>query len=508
MIKQYIFLFASVFILSGISSAQLNLTDLDNYIEKSYKDWEIPGMAIAIVRNDSVIFIKGYGVNEIGKSQKVDENTMFGIASNTKAFTSAALGSLVDKGKIKWDDKVIKHVPYFEMYNDYVTQNFTIADLLSHHSGLKIFSGDLLWNATTYNRKEIIERIKYLTPAYEFRTHYGYSNLMFLVAGEIIPEVTGISYDDYLKTNFFEPLGMKNTNTSVKYHENSKNLAIPHTVKDGKIVTIPYISWDNIAPAGAINSSVLDMSEWIKLQLNNGTLNGKEYFSKKISREMWSANTINEISSTDNYLFPSMHFHAYGLGWDLFDYHGKKIVNHSGGLDGMISKVALVPEENFGFVILTNSMNYFPDALTYRILDMLLDKPKMDYSELFVRFIKQGNQMAIENEKTIEDARNKKLKSTTTSDKLVGTYGGKLYGDATITLEGKKLMLQMLPTPQYYSELKHWQADTFTVKFDEFPSLPTGKVYFTYDKEGNPTEFFIDVPNPDFHFTELEFKRK
>ncbi len=508
MIKRYLLLLVYILVSVSITKAQLNLTELDKYIEKSYKDWEMPGMSIAIVKNDSVIFIKGYGVNELGKPQKVDENTIFGIASNTKAFTATALGTLVDKGIINWNDKVIKHIPYFEMYSDYVTQSFTITDLLSHHSGLKTFSGDLLWNATTYNRKEIIERIKYLKPTYEFRTDFGYSNLLFLVAGEIIPKVTGISFDDYLKTNLFEPLGMINTNTSVENHKTTDNLAKPHTYKNGKLVSIPYISWDNIAPAGAINSSALDMSKWIKLQLNKGSLNGVNYYSKKISNNLWSANTINKITPTDNYLYPSMHFHAYGLGWDLFDYHGKKIVNHSGGLDGMISKVALVPEENFGFVILTNSMNYFSDALTYRILDMLLDEPKTDYSELFVRFFKQGNQIALETEKQIEEARNSNLKPTVDKSKLAGTYGGKLYGSAKITLKGERLMLQMLPTPQYHSELNHWQADTFTVKFDEFPSLPTGKVYFTYDKDGNPEEFFIDIPNPDFHFTELEFKRE
>ena len=260
---------------SLVKSQPADFTEkVDKYIEKAYKDWKIPGMAIAIIKDDKIIFEKGYGVKEINKPGKVDKNTMFGIASNTKAFTASAIGILVDQGKLNWNDKVIKYLPYFKMYDDYVTNNFTISDLLSHHSGLKTFSGDLLWDATSYNRKEIIERIQYLKPKYGFRAHYGYSNLMFLVAGQIITEVSDTNYDDFLKYHFFKPLKMDNTNSSIKY-QNKENLAIPHVEKNNKIIPIKYISWDNIAPAGAINSTVDDMAKWIKLQLNQGKLVNK-----------------------------------------------------------------------------------------------------------------------------------------------------------------------------------------------------------------------------------------
>ena len=479
---------------------------VDKYIEKAYKDWKIPGMAIAIIKDDKIIFEKGYGVKEINKPGKVDKNTMFGIASNTKAFTASAIGILVDQGKLNWNDKVIKYLPYFKMYNDYVTNNFTISDLLSHHSGLKTFSGDLLWDATSYNRKEIIERIQYLKPKYGFRAHYGYSNLMFLVAGQIITEVSDTNYDDFLKYHFFKPLKMDNTNSSIKY-QNKENLAIPHVEKNNKIIPIKYISWDNIAPAGAINSTVDDMAKWIKLQLNQGKLDGKQYFSKEVSIKIKSSQTIEEISSSDRYFFPSMHFHTYGMGFDLFDYHGKKIVNHSGGLDGMISQVVMVPEENLGFVILTNSINYLPTALMYKILDIYFEKENLDYGAMFLKYYKFRQNKVNKNNKQLYATINDSLKTKFDINKYTGTYEGKLYGNTTIKLKNNKLFLQFEPAKLFNSELTHWQADTFLVEFKEFPSLPVGKAYFVY-KNNKINELKIDVPNPDFDFTELKFYYK
>jgi len=498
-----VFLLTTEVFTINAQQSTVNLDSLNAYFEKCVKDWQIPGIAIAIVKNDSVIFAKGYGVRDILKGGKVDENTMFGIASNTKAFTSAALATLVDQGKLSWDDKVIKHLPYFQLYDPYVTNEMTVRDLLCHRSGLKTFSGDLLWDASNYNREEIIRRARFLKPTYGFRSHFGYSNVMFLTAGEIIPAITGKSYDDYLKDVFFTPLGMKITNTTIKKHKETENVAIPHVKVDGKTVAIPYISWDNIAPAGAINSSVIDMSKWIKLQLNRGTLNGKQYFSKKTSSEMWKPQTLQDVSQVD----ASIHFHAYGLGWDLFDFHGKKIVNHNGGLDGMISQVVLVPEEKLGFVVLTNSINYLPTALMYKITEEFLGIKEKDYSSLFLSYIKMSEAADLKAQQDMEAKRIKNTKPSLSLDKYVGTYEGDLYGKATISLKNNKLVVQLVPTPSFESELEHWQFDTFRIKFKAYPSLPYGTINFVLDAEGNVEKMRIDVPNPDFDFTELEFNK-
>ncbi|MFH2142112.1 MAG: serine hydrolase [Bacteroidota bacterium] len=501
-------LFLIVFILTLYPAfnqgIEIKLKTLDALFQNSMKAWEIPGMAIAIVKDDSVIFAKGYGVRNIEKGGVVDENTVFGIASNTKAFTTASLAILNDQGKINWDDKVVKYLPYFEMYDSYVTNDVKIRDLLCHRSGYKTFSGDLLWHSTIYSREDIIKRIKYLEPEYGFRSHYGYSNLMFLTAGEIIPVVSGLSFDDFLKTNFFEPLGMKNTCTSIKGFDKIENLAQPHVKHKGTMIPIKYISWDNIAPAGGVNSTVLDMTKWIKMQLAHGKYKGKTYFSAEAQKEMWTPFITEKLSQTDEFLFPSKHFDLYGLGWDLFDYHGRKIVDHSGGLDGMISQVVLVPEENLGFVILTNSMNYLPYTLMYHILDVFFEKEGKDYSGIFLRIINQNELFDEQKRLQEEKDRNKSIKPSLSLDNYAGDYHSELYGDAKVSFDNNKLILQFVPAPEFISTLEHWEYNRFSVEFKEFPSLPPGKVDFIIDGD-KVTEMKIDIPNPDFDFTELKF---
>lgn len=506
------FLFLSLLFFFGAFSQenpyQKQLDSLDKYIPQAMDQWEIPGLSIGIVKDGKIIFTKGYGVREVGKPEKVDENTMFGIASNTKAFVAASMAILVDEGKISWDDPVRKYLPWFTLYDPYVSENITIRDLLCHRAGFKTFSGDLLWNSTSYSREEIIRRARFLKPEYGFRAHYGYSNLMFLTAGEIIPVVTGQTMDEFFQERFFTPLEMKTTNTSIKKHKDVDNLAIPHDKYNGKVGTVKYISWDNIAAAGGINSTANDMSKWLLLQLNGGKHKGKTIFSKTSQDEMWSPQMVNTLSGTDKYFFPSKHFSLYGMGWELFDYHGKKVVTHSGGLDGMISQTAMMPEEKLGFVILTNSLNYLPYFMMYTIFDIFMEKKGQDYSKIVVEFVKKNKEEELKQWEKEDAERNKKSKPTLPLEAYVGTYGGDLYGDAVISLENGKLKLQFVPAPDFHSILDHWQYDCFVVEFKYFPSLPKGKLNFIIGQDGKVEEFKIDVPNPDFYFTELEFKRR
>lgn len=253
-------------------------------------------MAIAIVKDGDVVLAKGYGVRDVNEHGAIDEHTSFAIASNTKAFTVAALAILVDEGKINWDDKVTEYIPWFKLYSPYVTQEMTIRDLLSHRSGLKTFSGDLLWYGTTYSRDEVIKRAQYLEPKYGFREHFGYSNIMYLTAGQIIPAVTGMSWDDFVTERIFEPLGMNRSNTSITYLKGMENVAMPHNNVDGKEIAISYLNWDNIGLAGSINSNVSDLCNWIKLQLNNGIFNNDTIISRKSINEMRSPNTLQRVS--------------------------------------------------------------------------------------------------------------------------------------------------------------------------------------------------------------------
>ena len=311
---------------------EARLKEIDAYAAKAGQDWRVPGFAVAIVKDDAVIFAKGYGVRELGKPEPVDEHTLFAIASNSKAVTAAALAILVDQGKIQWDDPATKYLPGFQLYDPYVTREITVRDLLCHRSGLATFGGDLLWYMTTYSRDEILRRVRYLKPVTSFRTTYGYQNLMFLAAGQIIPAVTGKSWDDFVREKFFMPLGMSRSTTSIAGFMPGGNVATPHNEVEGKINVIHYVNVDNLAPAGAINSCVADMAQWLRLQLGRGTYQGKEIFSKDRSREMWTAQTSIPIGAQAEKLNPTTHFQAYGLGWFMMDHHGRKVLNHGGGV--------------------------------------------------------------------------------------------------------------------------------------------------------------------------------
>lgn len=480
---------------------------LDEYFSQSVVDFQMPGMAIAIIKDDSVIFSKGYGYLEMGKPERVDSRTIFAIASNTKAFTSAAVAVLVDEGKLKWDDKVTKYLPWFQLYDPYVTFNMTIRDLLCHRSGLATFSGDLLWYATTYSREEVITRARYLQPRYGFRERYGYSNIMFLAAGEVVHAVSSQSWDDFVSEKFFKPLRMDRTCTSTNDLKKFENVASPHTDFAGNTFAIPYLNWDNIAPAGSICSCVEDLSKWIKLHLNRGKLGSVQIFSEDRSREMWSPNTLQNVSIYSEKNYPSTHFKAYALGWGVNDYLGRKIVSHSGGYDGMTSFTCLIPEERLGFVILTNKNSSLYSPLSYKILDIFLNGGDTDWCALMLENMKKQEEDDKMQQKQEENERVTGTKPTLDLNSYAGLYGGILYGNAKVSVENNELRLVFAPAPQFNAVLKHWQYDTFTVRFEEFPSLPQGKVNFIINAAGRVEEMRIDVPNPDFDFTELIFKK-
>ncbi|NVO01874.1 MAG: serine hydrolase, partial [Bacteroidetes bacterium] len=462
----------------AFSQKQVDLNKLDEYFNQAFKDWKVPGMAIGIVKNDSLIFAKGYGLRDVEKTDKVDANTLFAIASNTKAFTSAALATLIEDEKLKWNDSVIKFLPYFELYDSYVTKNLTIADMLSHRTGLETFSGDLLWYGSNYSREEVIRRAKYLKQARSFRTSFGYSNIMYIAAGEIIQKVTGKKWEDYISETFLKPLGMNDTKTSITQLDYTKDVAMPHTFFDNKMIKIPYLNWDNVAPAGSILSSVNDMSKWIKLQLNHGTLNGKQYFNETSSRQMWTPYVNFYVNDGSEKLWPTTHFKSYGLGWGLMDLYGKKIVSHTGGYDGMLSTVCLIPEEKLGFVILTNANEMLFYSLYYKILDAFLSDSNADWSKYFLDRDISNKKHDADDKLQEEKDRDENEAATVELKEFCGTYKSELYGEAKVTLENKDFKVKMVPSPLFVGDLTHWQGNTFKVVFKNFPSLPYGKVNF------------------------------
>ncbi len=486
---------------------QPSATELNRLFENAVQSYQVPGMAVAVVKDNAVVYASGFGVANLRTGARVDENTLFGIASNTKAMTAAGLAILVDEGKLNWTDWVQTHLPWFELYDPFVSAGLNIIDILSHRTGLRTFSGDLVWYASTHSREEILRRARYLKPAFPFRAQYGYNNIMYLLAGEITEEVAGQTWDNFIKERFFIPLGMLRTNTSVEDMKYDQNVATPHVHTGREIIPIDYENWDNIAAAGSVNSSVKEMTRWIKLQLSRGTLEGKKYFSEEASRMMWNVHMPLPVTKRNEEIFPTMNFRGYGLGWGLFAWHGHKVVNHSGGLDGMISRLVLVPEQNLGFIILTNSNNNLPTALMYQLLDLYLGIDGKDWIAHFMPDFKKMHEDEKLRKEKMEAERIKNTKPSLPLENFTGVYGGELYGTATVKLENRKLMVQFDHTPLFKGELTHWHFDTFKIRLLNNPSLSEGTVQFLLDTKGNAVEMKIDIPNPDFDFTELEFIR-
>lgn len=512
-IFSFLLIFGQSFTYGKEVKTSVDIDKLDNYIKKARKAWNVPGMAVAIVKNGKIVLAKGYGLKNFSKKDQVDKNTLFAIASNTKAFGSAALSMLVDEGKMKWDDKVQKYLPYFKLYDPYVSAEITIRDLLSHRSGLGTFSGDLLWYETSYSTVDILKRARFLKQKYGFRSGFGYSNIAFMAAGEVVAAITGKPWKDFIKERFFKPLNMIDTNIGTSELKKYNNVASPHYVKKGqKTVTVPYTTSDSTGAAASINSSVSDMANWLMMLLNKGKVGDKQLISQKGLEEMWTPYNSFKVSSRYNKMFPSTHFRSYGLGWGLNDYHGKKVISHSGALDGMISRVALVPEEKLGLVILTNSINGVSSPLTYKIIDTFLDVPSKDWSALYLERSEKRSK-----KKNIKKKENKIIKKQKLPQyqinlkEYTGIYGGLMYGDAKIILKEGKLILDLLPSPIFISDLSPLHYDTFNLQLrNTFSFIPGGKgtVQFIRNNKGKIIEFKLDIPNNDFHFYELEFIKK
>jgi CubicO group peptidase (beta-lactamase class C family) len=492
------------------TATEARLKEFHAYAEKAGKEWKVPGFSIAIVKDDKVVFAQGFGIRELGKSGGVDENTLFAIASNSKAFTAAAVAMLVDEGRIKWDDPVTKYLPSFQLYDSYVTRELTIRDLLSHRSGLATFGGDLLWYESNYSRDEILNRVRFLKPTSSFRSRFGYQNILFMAAGEIVGKVSGMGWDAFMKERFFVPLGMKRTVTTHADLLKADNVATPHNAIEGNTRVIRYGNVDNIGAAGGIKSSALDMAQWLRLQLGRGTFEGRKLFAVDRSREMWTPHTVlGGISEQAEKFNPTRHFNLYGLGWILSDYQGRLVVSHGGGLDGMVSHLALLPEEKLGVVVLTNSETPLSNVLVNRVFDMYLGVAARDWNAEYQARSRASEVASRAAAKKLEEQRVLNTKPSLPLSAYAGTYTGAMFGDAKVTEENGRLVLRLLPSSLFIGDLEHWHLDTFRVKWRDsivYP-FPRGFVSFGISAEGKPLEMKIDVPNPDFDFKELEFTR-
>ena len=482
---------------------------VDRVVERARKEFDVPGIAVAIVKDGNVVLAKGYGVRKLGEAAPVTAHSLFRIASNTKAFTAAALAMLVDEGKLRWDDAVIQHMPGFQMYDPYVTRELTVRDLLVHRSGLGLGAGDLMFfPPTDLSREEIIRRLRFVKPATSFRSRYAYDNLLYLVAGQIIPAVTGKSWDNFVKERIFIPLGMTSTNASTQALKAASDVAIPHSKAGGKLEPLPHEDVDNNAPAGAINSCVADLAKWVTVQLNRGGMGSSRLFSEAQSKEMWSPQTIMPISDPPDGAPAALaalrpNFSAYGLGWGLNDYRGKKIVSHTGGLAGYVSRVTMVPDLKLGVVVLTNqeATGAF-QAVTYTILDHYLGAPETDWVAPFLAQAKMGETGAEEAVKQAAAKRNATSRPSLPLAGYAGRYRDAWYGDVAIEEHSGKLTISFTHTRQLTGDLEHWQYDTFVARWRDRTLAADAYVTFSLKPDGSVDEVKMAPVSPltDFSF--------
>ncbi|MBI4541083.1 MAG: serine hydrolase [Gemmatimonadetes bacterium] len=498
--------FMALLLVVGLRSAPAQpapLSGLDAYVEQAMQAWGVPGLAIAVVKNDQMVYARGFGVKELGKPDRVDEHSLFAVGSTSKAFTAAAVGMLVDEGRLGWDDRVVERLPGFQLYDPYVTREMRVRDLLTHRSGLS--RGDRLWYGSTYDREEILRRVRYLQPTWGFRTRYGYQNIMFLAAGQMLARIAGMSWDDLVRTRIFEPLGMRRTNTSVLVLKDDPNVAMPHVRAEDGVHPVPYRNIDNIAPAGSINSSVRDMAQWIRLQLGEGSYEGQRLVSPEAIREMHAAQMLQRIDPESEELFPTTHFQAYGLAWSLQDYHGRKLAQHGGGIDGMAARVALMPEEELGVVILSNlGGNGLVGALAYRIFDAYLGVAARDWSGIYLERAGRSRERAEAEARRLADARIRDTRPSLVLERYAGTYVDSLYGPVQVTREGNGLVFNF--GLDFAADLEHWHLDAFAMSFRHpvwRESMGKRFVTFVLNPRGEVEELVVpmevDVPVP-VHF--------
>ena len=503
-------LFITIINLSLLSPvlAQVDTKPLDKYFAQALSDWQVPGMAVAIVKDGEIIFAKGYGVLEDGKKKKVDGQSMFAIASNTKAFVSASLAHLVWEKKINWDDQVVMYLPYFELYDAYSTHETTLRDVLSHRVGLGTFSGDVIWYKSEYSAEDVIKHVRHVPQAFSYRAGFGYSNLMYITAGEVIKSVTGMPWGEFVERHFFAPLEMTRSVTSVSDLAAMKNVASPHKTIEGTITPIAFAHWDNSGAAGGIISSVEDLSKWMIFQMNSGLNGADTLFSPNTQVDMWTPHNNYRVSLSSQKNIPSKHYSGYGLGWGLSDYQGRKIVNHSGGYDGMYSRVTLLPEEKLGIVVLTNSMTGITTPITMKAIDVLLAVEERDWSqEALPRAKKSADKKKNRIDKKVA-AREVGTMPTLPLEAYTGNYYDPMYGAAKVTIEDGHLVLNFAPAPHLKSDLSHWHYDTFKINWREVHAwFDFGTAQFVLNNNNEVIGIEFDVPNDDIFFDEIHFKK-
>jgi CubicO group peptidase (beta-lactamase class C family) len=479
--------------------------DLDAFVQRVMKSFDVPGVGLAVVKDDRVVVAKGYGVRRMGEPAPVDGKTLFGIASNTKVFTATALGLLVEQGKLQWDAPVIDYLPWFQLYDPFVTRELTIRDLLVHRSGFGLGAGDLLWwPQSTYDRREIARRLRYIRPATSFRSAYAYDNVLYLVAGEVIEALSGQSWEDFVSSRILSKVGM--TNSSVKHSAAAAggNVASPHASVEGKVRPIAPFDSDNTNPAGGVNACAEDMAKWLAVLLNEGKLaDGSRLFSAATWRQLTTPVTP-EPNGPPPPEFSTLrsNFRGYALGLETRDFRGYKVLTHTGGLPGYVSRVLMIPDLKLGVAVLTNqeSSEAF-DAIAYAVADAYIGTPHSQWLEGFEKIRARDAAALAAAERKTASAQNTTSQPSLPPGGYAGTYRDAWYGDITIAQEGGKLVMRFGKTPLLVGDLLHWQYDTFVVKWRNPELRADAFVTFALNPDGTIDQAKMQAVSPATDFS-------
>ena len=494
----------SAFVLSvppTILAQTVDWNRIDGRIESMLADWTTPGVAVAVVQDDSIVFARGYGVRTLGEPGPVGPETRFAVASNTKAFTAALLVQLQEEGKLSGDDRVIDHLQGFRMHDAWITREIQIQDLLTHRSGLPTFGGDHLWIGQNLPREEVVRRIRWLEPAGDFRASFHYQNLMYLVAGQVAAAAAGQNWDQLMQERILGPLGMTGSSTTLAALQGIEDVASAHEEVGGELMPVDYDDVRGVAPAAALNSNVLDMAQWMRANLNGGEVDGTRIFSERAARAMQSVQYPLGVSPWAEANL-GQRFSGYGLGWFIGEYRGRKVVTHSGGLTGMISLQTLLPEEGIGVVVLTNYAPSAPTrAITYSILDALLGEPVRDWNSVYRGFVEQGEQRSARTEAELQASRIPDTTPSLALEAYTGSYEDELSGTAEVRMEDGHLVFDY--NPRHLGDLEHWNHDVFRVHWRHpiFDMQPMTFLHFSLGQHGSAEALTVTFYDP------IEFER-
>jgi len=498
-----------VFTLVFPAWGQLTSSEIDRLVEDAMEKFTVAGVAVGIVKDGEIIHAKGYGLKSVDTGEKVNENTSFAIASNSKAFTSAALAILVEEGLLSWQDRVIDHIPEFKMYNDYVTRNFNIQDLLTHRSGLGLGAGDLQkWPAgSDFTIADMLTNFQYFEPVSTFRTKYDYDNILYLVAGELIKRVSGMPWEVFVLTRIIEPLGMDNSFTLSPSMVDSDNLASPHLAEDGKLKTIPHYELDpkkTNGAAGGVLSNANDLCHWMLVHLNGGKYGANlenQLFSAASQHEMWTIHTTIPVKPNSRY---NPHFYGYGLGWRLGDMDGQFSVSHTGDLSGMLSKTIMIPDLELGVVVLTNS--YYGgeglfSAVSQSIVDSYLGLDDYGWTDRYLASYQAssgGARAEVERVwSTVEAASDDHINP----DDYTGIYEDRWFGKIRIYLQEGKLWFSSLRSPALTGPMYFYKANAFVIKWEDRELDADAFAIFSLNEEGLAQHIRMKGVSPDIDFS-------